>query len=140
MKVKKFFSVTVAFVVLILGVTGCTKQITEKPQFPTENQTEESVGSETSTGNQTMSEDGVNFSELTLIPDRGIITFKIENTTRAAKQGYVRIACLDKDGLQLKDASVGFNINALTTDVIQGNEIPSETVSVKFLRTLVINK
>lgn len=86
------------------------------------------------------SDDGVNFSELTLIPDRGIITVKIENTTRVAKRGLVEIACLDEDGLQLKKSTINFDINALTDDIIQSNKIPSGTVSVKFLRTLVVDK
>ena len=87
-----------------------------------------------------MSEKGVNFSELTLIPDRGIITVKIENTTRVAKKGFIGIACLDEDGLQLKKSTIHFDINALTDDIIQSDKIPSGTVSVKFLSTVVLDK
>ena len=133
MKVKNFFSaITILVVVFALALTGCTSQSTET-------KTEESVGSETSTGNQTISRDGVNFSELTLIPDRAI-TLKIDNTNRIAKEGRVSVACLDKDGLQLEKKDILFEINALTNDIIQANRIPDGTVSVKFLGTTVIDK
>ncbi len=113
---------------------------TKESVAPAEDKTKESVAPAKSTGNQTMSEDGVNFSELTLIPDREIITVKIENTTRVAKRGLVYISCLDKDGLQLEKVSIIFNINALTDDIFQSNQIPGGTVSVKFLSTIVGDK
>lgn len=112
----------------------------EEAKVAAEDKTKESVAPAKSTGNQTMSEDGVNFSELTLIPDREIITVKIENTTRVAKRGLVYISCLDKDGLQLEKVSIIFNINALTDDIFQSNQIPGGTVSVKFLSTIVVDK
>ena len=113
---------------------------TKESVAPAEDKTKESVALAKSTGNQTMSEKGVNFSELTLIPDRGIITVKIENTTRVAKKGFIGIACLDEDGLQLKKSTIHFDINALTDDIIQSDKIPSGTVSVKFLSTVVLDK
>ena len=111
----------------------------EKAKIAAEEKANEPVTPTTSTGNQTMSDDGVNFSELTLIPDKAI-TVKIDNTTRAAKRGVVYIACLDKDGLQLGSPNINFEINALTNDIIQTDRIPSGTVSVKFLSTTVIDK
>lgn len=140
MKVRNFFSMIIMLiVVLALVLTGCTKQPTEKSQTLTETITEESVGSETSSGNQTLSKDGVTFSELTLIPDRAI-TVKVDNTSRIAKEGYVSVACLDNDGLQLERKDILFEINALTNDIIQETRIPDGTVSVKFLRTTVVDK
>ena len=112
----------------------------EEAKVAAEDKTKESVAPAKSTGNQTMSEKGVNFSELTLIPDRGIITVKIENTTRVAKKGLVYISCLDKDGLQLEKVSIIFDINALTDDIFQSNQIPGGTVSVKFLSTMLADK
>ena len=111
----------------------------EEAKIAAEEKANEPVTPTTSTGNQTMSDDGVNFSELTLIPDKAI-TVKIDNTTRAAKRGVVYIACLDKDGLQLGSPNINFEINALTNDIIQTDRIPSGTVSVKFLSTTVIDK
>ena len=140
MKEKKFLSIiAIMIIVLMFSLTGCIEQATKDPHNSIETTTDESVDLETSTGNQTLSKDGVNFSELTLIPDRAV-TVKIDNTNRAAKAGYVTVACLDKDGLQLEKKYINFEINALTNDIIQENRIPDGTVSVKFLHTLVIDK
>ena len=111
----------------------------EESQIVTEKKVNKPVTKTTTTGNQTMSEDGVDFSELTLTPNE-VITVKIDNTTQVAKRGYVKIACLDKDGLQLKQSVITFEINALTNDIIQSDRVPSGTVSVKFLGTIVVDK
>lgn len=86
------------------------------------------------------SDNGVNFSDLTLIPGRDIATVKIENTTRAAKTGYLFLAFLDKDGLQLEKANLPFTLAALATDTFQYTRVPKGTVSVKSTGSLVIDK
>ena len=86
-----------------------------------------------------LTQKGVNFSNLRLYPERGVMLVDIENTSNLAKRGHVSISCLDKDGLQLKKSNIDLFINALSSDTLQGN-VPDGTVSIEFISATVLDR
>ena len=92
-----------------------------------------------------LSSNGVFIRDIQFFPDRNIVKLELENTTTAAKKGYIEISCLDEYGLQLKKITVSFTIPALQTVSFQNdatrdsNSTPEGTVLVKAIRILVVD-